>query len=132
MLLSICHEFSKISNQHVLISVVHHSSCHYSQAMLVPVKFKEVSKWVRVAQTDNMYNHTYCPQFLQAGNSIFILISGFNDFHCLVLNLKSCDVRTLNVVIISISLLSKFNLPAFASLTLRDSAGVEVDSDIFD
>lgn len=55
--------------------------------MLVPVEFKEVSKWVRVPQSDNMYDY---PQFLQAGNSIFILISGLYDFHCLVLNLKSC------------------------------------------
>lgn len=39
---------------------------------------------------------------------------------------------TLSEVIISFSVLAKFNLPAFAPLILRDSAGVEVDSDLFD
>lgn len=47
-------------------------------------------------------------------------------------NLKLCYVMTLSEVIISFSVLAKFNLPAFAPLILRDSAGVEVDSDLFD
>lgn len=39
---------------------------------------------------------------------------------------------TLYSVIISISALAKFSLPAFTPLVLRDSAGLEVDLDIFD
>lgn len=39
---------------------------------------------------------------------------------------------TLTEVITYISVLVKFSLPAFTSLVMRDSAGVEVDSDIFD
>lgn len=49
-----------------------------------------------------------------------------------MVNLKSCYVMTRSEVILSVSVLAKFNLPGFTSLILKDSAGVEVDSDIFD
>lgn len=49
-----------------------------------------------------------------------------------MLNLNSCYVMTLCEVIFLIFLFFLFCLPGFTSLILKDSAGVEVDSAIFD
>lgn len=59
--------------------------------------------------------------------------SCLQGFHCwCMFNLKSCYLMTLSEVIFSVLVLAKFSLPGFTSLVCKDSAGVEVDSDIFD
>ena len=42
------------------------------------------------------------------------------------------NVHPSQILLISVLVLVKFSLPGSASLSLKDSSGVEVDSDIFD
>lgn len=98
------------------------------EGMLVPVEYKGLSKWVRVPKTDEVFDY---PQFLQGGNLNVMFVYVSMGYTVCVCRTSNCVMTPIEVIFF-VSVLAKFNLPGFTTLILKDSAGVEVDSDIFD